>query len=63
MIDENEPISVSKERILDLVILLSVSYFCLGNEIRYGNKKGKGLEKRAKMYHSKAVQTACLFLP
>ena len=62
---------LSKDTMLEKIILYVVAYFCVGTEIRFQATK---MEKKAspqeyikvwssEMWHGKSLQIACMFLP
>ena len=65
---------LSRDAILEKIILLTVSYFCVGTELRFLNnaadekKKCSEKEKKAKkeqseMWHAQALEASARFLP
>jgi hypothetical protein len=70
---------LSRDAMLEKIILLSVSYFCVGTELRFmsGNNSGKGTDSAnefktggqiytkadSEMWHAMALETAGTFLP
>lgn len=61
-----------KDAMLEKIVLISVSYFCIATEMRFlMNKATKNAEqptlastkKDSEMYHAKAVHISSLFLP
>jgi len=52
--------------LLEKIVLLVVSYFCVGTEIRFISAKVKDTKierKDSDMWHAKALHTASAFLP
>ena len=70
---------LTRDAILEKIVLLSISYFCVGTELRFlsQNKKNKSegksnaelklesknIMKESEKWQAKAVETACTFLP
>lgn len=57
---------LSKDSLLEKIVLLSVSYFCVGTEIRFLHTKinhKKFHKKDSEMWHSKSLHTSTTFLP
>ena len=62
---------LSKDTMLEKIILYVVAYFCVGTEIRFQATKMEKKESpqeyfkvwSSEMWHGKSLQTACLFLP
>lgn len=58
-----------KDAMLEKIVLISASYFCIATEMRYiiqkqPNKSSTGVMKKdSEMYHAKALHISSLFLP
>ncbi len=49
---------------LEKIVLITVSYFCLGTELRFIGLKNKSAEiEESEIWHAKALRIACKFLP
>lgn len=64
---------LTRDAILEKVVLLSIAYFCVGTELRFlhQNQKGENSQnqnekyskKESEKWQAKAVEAACTFLP
>ncbi|CAI2384584.1 unnamed protein product [Moneuplotes crassus] len=64
---------LTRDAILEKVVLLSIAYFCVGTELRFlsQNQKSEGSQnptekytkKESEKWQAKAVESACTFLP
>ena len=56
---------LSKDSLLEKIVLLTVGYFCVGTELRFlmNNQEVKYLKKDSEMWHAKALHTSSTFLP
>ena len=60
---------LSKDSLLEKIVLLTVGYFCVGTEIRFlstnvaKGKNNKFVQKDSEMWHAKALHTSTIFLP
>ena len=58
---------LNRDAMLEKLVLITVSYFVLGTELRFQAKKDKKkqveLLEESDTWHSKAVRMACKFLP
>ena len=65
---------LSRDAMLEKIILLSVSYFCVGTELRFlsSDKSGEGkkdvdghvyCKQDSEQWHAKALESSCTFLP
>lgn len=57
---------ISKDSLLEKLVQLSVSYFCVGTEIRFILQKSassKFTMRDSEIYHAKSLHTATCFLP
>ena len=55
-----------KDAMLEKIVLIAVSYFCIATEMRFimqKEKKNKVTKKDSEMYHAKALHICSLFLP
>lgn len=58
-----------KDAMLEKIVLISASYFCIATEMRYiiqkqpNNKTSSISKKDSEMYHAKALHISSLFLP
>ena len=54
-----------KDSMLEKIVLISVSYFCIATEIRFllTKQKGQMTRKDSEAFHAKALHLASLFLP
>ncbi len=61
----NVVLELSKDQMLDKMLLLIASYFCTGTELRFLScKDAKTFEKKdGEMWHAKAMHIASTFLP
>jgi hypothetical protein len=56
---------LSKDSLLEKIVLLTVGYFCVGTELRFlmASGKNKSVQKDSEMWHAKALHTSSTFLP
>jgi hypothetical protein len=56
---------LSKDSLLEKIVLLTVGYFCVGTELRFlmASGKNKSMQKDSEMWHAKALHTSSTFLP
>jgi len=61
---------LSRDAMLEKIILLSVSYFCVGTELRFLASSKEGATKApsyskadSEKWHAKALEASCTFLP
>ena len=55
---------LNRDAMLEKIILLTVSYFCVGTELRFLSQKEENYTKKdSEMWHAKALHTSCTFLP
>lgn len=57
---------LSRDAVLEKIILLCVSYFCIGTELRFlAQKEGaqRSLKAESEKWHAKALQCSATFLP
>lgn len=57
---------LSKDSLLEKIVLLTVGYFWVGTELRFlmaNSKNTKNYQKDSEMWHAKALHTASTFLP
>ena len=56
---------LSKDSLLEKIVLLTVGYFWVGTELRFlmNNQEVKHLKKDSEMWHAKALHTSSTFLP
>lgn len=57
-----------KDAMLEKIVLISVSYFCIATEMRFilqkqANKGSQIVKRDSEMYHAKALHIASIFLP
>ncbi|PCI28796.1 hypothetical protein COB52_03175 [Candidatus Kaiserbacteria bacterium] len=53
-----------KDTLLEKILFLAVSYFCVGTELRFlATKQTEYTSKDAEIWHAKAMHTVCTFLP
>ena len=58
---------LTRDAILEKVILLSISYFCIGTELRFLSSSKKDAKQYSKdeseKWQAQAIECACTFLP
>jgi hypothetical protein len=56
---------LNRDAMLEKIVLLTVSYFCVGTEIRFlSSKDEKGfVRKHSELWHAKSLHVSCCFLP
>jgi len=58
---------LNRDAMLEKIVLITVSYFCLGTELRFIANSEKGDKEKdmeeSDLWHSKALRIACKFLP
>ena len=55
---------LSRDAMLEKIILLAGSYFCVGTELRFRCQKSVEFTKGdSEQWHGKALESSCMFLP
>ncbi len=62
-LDSEPKYELLRDAILEKIIMLTVSYFCVANELRFLSKDKENNNLNGEFYHYKAVNLSCIFLP
>ena len=62
-LDSEPKYELLRDAILEKIIMLTVSYFCIANELRFLSKDKENNNLNGEFYHYKAVDLSCIFLP
>ena len=62
-LDSDPKYELLRDAILEKVVMLTVSYFCIANELRFLSSNKSNNKTNGEFYHYKAVEFASFFLP
>ena len=58
---------LSRDAMLNKIVLLTVAYFCVGTELRFMSQQGDNMsteyKRRSEMWHAQALEASARYLP
>ena len=62
-LDSDPKYELLRDAIIEKILMLTVAFFSISNEIRFLNVTNPNKGDNGSYYHSKALEIACLYLP